>query len=206
MTEKLRLSEHNADSAHLSGRRQNNDTKDDYLEDRQSSLAARLKNGDRTAAAELVEMYYEQVFLYMRRLGHDRQISEDLTQEAFLNAWYHIGQLKEGKALTSWLFRIASNVSKLYWRKHKSKKLVSLEWVENPETGILVDDGSDEYEQLERLRQAVAELPNKLREVVVLHYLQHLTIGETAEAASIREGTCKSRLSRALRILRKQLP
>jgi len=75
------------------------------LEDGHDSLASRLKDGDRVAAAELVEMYYRRIFLYMRRLGHDRQVSEDLTQESFLNAWYHIGQLKEGKALASWLYR-----------------------------------------------------------------------------------------------------
>ncbi|MHC4743038.1 MAG: RNA polymerase sigma factor [Planctomycetota bacterium] len=205
MAKKLKLPEQKADSAHLVIERQSIDTKDDHLENRQNSLAARLRKGDRIAAVELVEMYYEQIFLYMRRLGHDRQTSEDLTQEAFLNAWYHIGQLKEGKALTSWLFRIASNVSKLYWRRHKSKQMVSLEWVDAPEKKILDPDRSDEYEQLEQLRQAVAELPNKLKEIIVLHYLQHLTIAEVAEAANIRQGTCKSRLSRALKILRKRL-
>lgn len=206
MAKKLKSPEHKAESAHLVIKRQSIDTKDDHLEDRQNLLAARLRDGDRIAAAELVEMYYEQVFLYMRRLGHDRQISEDLTQEAFLNAWYHIGQLKEDKALTSWLFRIASNVSKLYWRRHKNKQMVSLEWIDAPEDKILDADRSDEYEQLERLRQAVTELPNKLKEIIVLHYLQHLTIAETAEVANIRQGTCKSRLSRALKTLRKRLP
>lgn len=205
MEKKLRLPEHNAAPAHLVSERQSIGTKDDHLEDRQNSLAARLRRGDRIAAAELVEMYYKQVFLYMRRLGHDRQTSEDLTQEAFLNAWYHIGQLKEGKALTSWLFRIAGNVSRLHWRRHKSKHMVSLEWVETLENKILDAGRSDEYEQLEQLRRIVAELPNRLKEVIVLHYLQHLTIAETAEAANIRQGTCKSRLSRALRILRKRL-
>ena len=142
----------------------------------------------------------------MRRLGHDRQVSEDLTQESFLNAWYHIGQLKEGKALASWLYRIATNVSKLYWRRHKGKKVVSIEWIDAPEDKILDADKSGQYEQLEQLRQVVAQLPVKLREVIVLHYMQHLTIAQAAEAASVRPGTFKSRLGRALKILRKQLP
>jgi RNA polymerase sigma factor (sigma-70 family) len=51
----------------------------------------------------------------------------------------------------------------------------------------------------------VGELPRKLREAIVLHYMQHLTISEAAEAAGIREGTFKSRLNRALRALRKQV-
>ena len=153
MAKKLKSPEQKADSAHPIGKRQNIDTKDDHLEDGQNSLVARLRDGDRVAAAELVEMYYEQIFLYMRRLGHDRQVSEDLTQESFLNAWYHIGQLKEGKALASWLYRIASNVSKLYWRRHKGKQMVSIEWIDAPEDRLLKTDNSGEYEQLEQLRQ-----------------------------------------------------
>jgi len=206
MAKKLKSTEHEVDSAHRITERQNIDTKDEHLEDRQDSLAARLRNGDRSAAAELVGMYYQQIFLYMRRLGHDRQVSVDLTQESFLNAWYHIGQLKDGKALASWLYRIASNVSKLYWRRHKGKKLLSVEWIDTPEKAIIDSDRSSEYEQLEQLQQAVGQLPIKLKEVIVLHYMQHLTIAQAAEAAGIRQGTFKSRLSRALKILRKQLP
>ena len=74
-----------------------------YLEKRRDSLAARLRAGDSTAATELVDIYYEQIYLFMRRLGHSRQASEDLTQESFLQAWHHIGQLRDGKALNSWL-------------------------------------------------------------------------------------------------------
>ncbi len=206
MLKKLKSPEHKAESAHRIDEQPSINTKDDDLEDVQDWLAERLREGDRAAAARLVEMYYQQIFLYMRRLGHDRQESEDLTQESFLNAWYHIGQLKDGKALASWLYRIASNVSKLYWRRHKGTKIVSIEWIDAPEDGIVQSSTSSEYEQLEALRQAVAQLPIKLKEVVVLHYMQHLTIAEAAKAVGIRQGTFKSRLSRALKSLRKQLP
>ena len=59
----------------------------------------------------------------MRAVGHNRQTSEDLTQETFLRAWYHIGQLRDGKALNGWLFRIAGNVSKLHHRRHKDRPM-----------------------------------------------------------------------------------
>ncbi|MBN2269329.1 MAG: RNA polymerase sigma factor [Sedimentisphaerales bacterium] len=206
MLKKLKSPEHEAESAHHIDKQPSINTKDDELEDVQDWLAERLREGDRAAAVRLVEMYYPQIFLYMRRLGHDRQESEDLTQESFLNAWYHIGQLKDGKALASWLYRIASNVSRLYWRQHKGKKIVSIEWIDAPEDRIVENNASSEYEQLEALRQAVAQLPIKLKEVVVLHYMQHLTIAEAAKAVGIRQGTFKSRLSRALKTLRKKLP
>ena len=65
-----------------------------YSDKQKEALADRLRTGNRDAAAELVDMYYKQIYLFMRRLGHGSQISEDLTQESFLRVWQHIGQLK----------------------------------------------------------------------------------------------------------------
>ena len=177
------------------------------MEKRPDSLAGRLKTGNRAAAAELVDIYYERIYLFMRRLGHSCQVSEDLTQEIFLRAWQHIGQLKSDKSINSWLYRIAVNVSRQHWRGLKDKDALSIEGI-----GIDVPDGNDaerdkigHREQLSRLRNGVAMLPIKLREAVVLHYMQHLTIAEAAEAAGVRKGTFKSRLNRALKALRKQI-
>ena len=141
----------------------------------------------------------------MRRLGHDRQVSEDLTQESFFNAWHHIGQLRDGKALDSWLYRIAANVSKLYWRRHKHKEVVGIDIVDMAES---TEDGRDRissFEKLEELKHAVEKLPRKLKETIVLHYMQQLTIAKAAEALDIKEGTFKSRLNKALRVLRKEV-
>ena len=169
-------------------------------------LSARLRAGDRAAAAELVDAYYEQIYLFMRRLGHDRHASEDLTQEVFFNAWHHIGQLKDDKALNGWLYRIATNVSRLYWRRHRHNEVVGIEQIDLPagseEAG---PEKAGHQEQLELVRDAVAKLPVKLRETIVLHYMQQLTIAEAAEIAGIRQGTFKSRLNRALRTLKKSV-
>ena len=207
MAKKSKLTEQNTGFAHPISGQVDADKKEKYLEELRDSLAGRLRDGDHAAADEFVDMYNEQIFLFMRRLGHGRQVSEDLTQESFLQAWQHISQLRNGKALNGWLYRIASNVSKLYWRKHKGREMASIEGVgidvpENSEAGC---DIVGHYEQLGRLKNAVAYLPGKLRQTVVLHYMQHLTIAEAAEAAGVREGTFKSRLNRALETLRKQV-
>jgi RNA polymerase sigma-70 factor (ECF subfamily) len=174
------------------------------LERRRNSLAARLKAGDHAAAVELVDIYYEQIYLYMRRLGHSCPASEDLTQEIFLAAWQHIGQLKDSKGLNGWLYRIAGNASRLYWRRHKGKQMVSIEGFDAPD-GSENEDRIGNYEEFEQLSSAIGRLSDKLMEAVVLHYMQHLTISEAAEAAGVREGTFKSRLSRALESLRKEV-
>jgi RNA polymerase sigma-70 factor (ECF subfamily) len=207
MAKKAKLTEQKAGFAHQKNGSVVADRREKHLDELQDSLAARLRAGDRAAAGELVDMYNQRIYLYMRRLGHNRQVSEDLTQECFIRAWQHIGQLKNGRALNSWLYRIASNVSRLHWRKHKGRESPSIEGIgidvpENDEAG---SNRVEQYEQLGRLKNAVAGLPIKLRQAIVLHYMQQLTIAEAAEAAGVRQGTFKSRLNRALEMLRKQI-
>lgn len=170
-----------------------------------ASLAERLRHGERTAAAEFVDRYYERVYLFMRAVGHDRQMSEDLAQETFLRAWYHIGQLRDGKALNGWLFRIAGNVSRLHHRRLKGKDTVTLDGIEPPSGGMDGALRAGQREQYEHLQGAVARLPWKLKQAVILHYMEQLTIAEAADAAGIREGTLKSRLNRGLEALRKEV-
>jgi RNA polymerase sigma factor (sigma-70 family) len=168
-------------------------------------LTGRLRRGDRAAAEELVDCYYDRVYLFLRAVGHDRQTSEDLTQETFMLAWNHIGQLRDGRALSSWLFRIAGNVSRVYWRKHKDAGVAGGAGYEALAGGGGGLDGVTGQEELARLRAAVTRLPRKLRQAVVLHYMEQLTISEAADAAGVRQGTLKSRLNRALEALRKEM-
>jgi RNA polymerase sigma-70 factor (ECF subfamily) len=177
----------------------------EYSEQRQNSLAARLRAGESRAAAELVDIYYQQLYVFFRRLGHNSQASEDLTQESFLAAWRHIGQLRSGKTLNSWIYRIASNASKQYWRRRPVGEAIGIEGIDVASGGEPVSDESGNLEQLGKLKSAVAELPMKMKQAVVLHYMQHLTIVEAAEAAGVRCGTFKSRLNRALKDLKRRV-
>lgn len=205
MEKKVKLSEQKADLTYLKSTQRNLGRDKEHHSQERDSLASRLRAGDRTAAAELVDVYYEQIYLFMRRLGHDLQASEDLTQESFFNAWHHIGQLKDGKALNGWLYRIASNVSKLHWRKHKHKEIIGIEGLEMPQSGEDEHEKMEYNEQLEHLKDAVERLPMKLRETIILHYMQQLTIAEATDAAGLNQGTFKSRLNRALKNLRKEI-
>jgi RNA polymerase sigma-70 factor (ECF subfamily) len=90
-------------------------------------------------------------------------------------------------------YRIAGNNSRLYWRKHTCKETVSIESIDTADRSSDDSDRIVHNEQLKRLKAGVTRLPMKFRQVVVLHYMQHLTTAEAAEAAGIREGTFKSR-------------
>jgi len=203
MSKKVKFTEQAAELAHLINVQQDADRNRENQGQKMDLLVSRLRSGDRTAAEELVDLYYQQIYLYMRRLGHNHQESEDLTQESFLQAWHHIGQLHDGKALKSWLYRIAGNASRLYLRRNKDKKAISIEGFDVPASSRNDCNKAEDNEQLERLESSIARLPIKMKQAVVLHYLQKLTIVEAAEAAGVRKGTFKSRLNRALEVLRK---
>lgn len=205
MRKDAQVAEQNEGSAHLTsesavvGRDRPSPAEDD------AALASRLSRGERTAAEDLVSRYYERIYLFMRAVGHNRQTSEDLTQETFLRAWYHIGQLRDGKALNGWLFRIASNVSKLHHRRHKDRPTVDLDTIEPQAGGADGSSHAGDREQMGRVHEAVARLPWKLKQAIVLHYMEQLTISEAAEAVGIRQGTLKSRLNRGLETLREEV-
>jgi len=205
MNEKSKLAEQKANPAYLMGEQRDLGVSRELLHQSQDSLSARLRAGDRAVATELVDKYYEQIYLFMRRLGHDRHAAEDLTQETFFSAWHHIGQLKDDKALNGWLYRIAANVSRLHWRRHRHQETVGIEQIDVADSGEAGPDAAGRREQLGQVRDAVARLSANLRQTIVLHYMQQLTIAEAAEAAGVRQGTFKSRLNRALRALKESM-
>jgi RNA polymerase sigma-70 factor (ECF subfamily) len=202
MQKDAQATEQNEDSAHLNRERAIVGLDHPVPAEADAALAGRLSRGERTAAEDLVNRYYERIYLFMRAMGHNRQTSEDLTQETFLRAWYHIGQLRDGKALNGWLFRIAGNASKLHHRRHKDRPMVDLDSIEPQAGGIDGSQRAGDREQMGQLHEAVARLPWKLKQAIVLHYMEQLTISEAAEAAGIRAGTLKSRLNRGLEALR----
>jgi RNA polymerase sigma-70 factor (ECF subfamily) len=205
MQKDAQTAEQNEGSAHLTGELATIDQDRAMAVEDDARLAARLRKGEHAAAEDLVTRYYERIYLFMRAVGHGRQTSEDLTQETFLRAWCHIGQLRDGKALNGWLFRIASNVSKLHHRRHQERPTVDLDSIEPPAGGADGSQQAGEREQMMHLHEAVARLPWKLRQAVVLHYMEQLTISEAADAAGIRSGTLKSRLNRGLAALRAEV-
>lgn len=176
-----------------------------HLEAKSMALVSRLKAGDRSAATELVAAYYRQIYWFMRRLGHSREVSEDLTQETFFQAWYKIEQLRSDGSFKPWLYRIAGNIAKGYAKKYGHKFEIGVEEIDEPLQDESGTQRIEDEEVLEELNQDISRLSVKLKEAIVLHYLQNLTIAEAAEAAGIRQGTLKSRLNRALSILRKRL-
>ena len=159
------------------------------------NLVRRLRRGDRDACRDLVRRYHESVYGHLRRLGADPLLAEDLTQETYARAWNRIETLRKATSLRSWLLTIARNQF-LQWVRVKRVDTAAIE--DLPEAA----DRAPTVESDLALRDAVARLEPELQERVALHYFQGLTLREVGAVLETPVGTVKSRIHRALALLR----
>ncbi len=121
---------------------------------------------------------------------------EDAVQEAILRAYNKLGSLKKEQFFKTWLVRIL--IHECYKIRRYRKKVVSYEDYINSEDTTEPKDYSELY-------LSIMKLDEDLRTLVILYYIEGFSVAETAEILKMREGTVKSRLSRARINLKKYL-
>jgi len=160
------------------------------------ALVDRAKENDYTAYEQLYRLHVGRVVALCVRLCKDRDIAEDLAQEAFILAWVKLHSFRGDSAFGSWLYRIATNTALSYLRKQKPFQ-----------NSIDIDDTAEESlpdgiaEKMD-LEEAIAQLPDGARAVFVLYSLQGYTHDEIAELLGIAQGSSKAQLHRARKLLR----
>ena len=177
------------------------------MKTRIKSLCRRAKKADKDAACELLKIYYAEVYAYLRRLCGSRHDAEDLTQQTFLKAWSSLDGFAGRSKFSTWLYRIAHNTFLDWLRKNTASTQSSLDqwWNEcinqNPDPFANVS----ERQLAERLYEAVEQLDEGKKHVVLLHYYQGLSIRETAKVLNVATSTVKYRLREGFKILRVKL-
>lgn len=178
-------------------------------------LLAYRDSGDRRHFGRLVKRYERELYNYLRRYLGDAEMAEDVFQAAFLQVHLKCHTFEEGRRFRPWLYTIATNQAIDAQRRTKRHKMVSLDRGGNQsstdEVGTLVDllvssepapaAQLDDQERQKVMRQAVQELPESLKKVVVLVYYQGLKYREAAEILDVPVGTIKSRLHTAIQKL-----
>ena len=163
------------------------------------------ESGDNGCFAELFVRYRQKVFLACRGFFPDGGTAEDTTQEAFLRAWRGLAGWRREGAFSTWLFALAMNVYRSELKRIPVPP-VSLEQVADIRD-LRPQDGGLEAENRDRaVRRAVAALPLKYREVLILYYFHEMDIAATAGSLALPEGTAKARLYRGRELLRAKLP
>lgn len=163
---------------------------------------------DTEAAGRLYDKYYSAVLSYIYHCTFDSTVTEDLTSNVFLAAIRNIGQYKWRQVpFRAWLYRIATNEVRMYWRRQKRFTVTSFqrnskyqkEQNHELESGNpSVGDSMAAVEEHRLVHKALLELRMKYRTVIILRYFEDKAIAEICDITGRKEGTVKSQLHRGL--------
>jgi RNA polymerase sigma-70 factor, ECF subfamily len=176
-------------------------------------LAAR--SGDQEAFATLIKRYSPMVFAIALRYARVREDAEDIVQETFHSAFFHLDQFEGKSAFLTWLTRIAINHALMLLRSRRSRRESSMDASNKEEIAASVlaipdprPNPEASYfarEKVEVLTAAVGKLKPRLRTAIELRELADLSTRETARRMGISIGAVKARVFQGRKHLRKAL-
>lgn len=161
-----------------------------------------LAQGDKRAAGILYDRYHEKVYGYFVRMTHDREASQDLTQNVFLKVIRYSQSWKEDKTFAYWLFRIARNIMVDFFRGNKHYT----EYDKEPEIAAREQDealrNTDTRESYELLLEAMTKLTPDYRELIEMNRFQGFSYKEIAATIDSTENAVKVKTFRAIQKLK----
>ena len=167
-----------------------------------AELLAAFRAGDRNAFGALVRRYQRPVLAIARRFARDEDDAEDLAQRAFINASERAEGWRGG-SFKSWLFRIVINLAKNHLRDvARFDRSTEAAELETRSEASSAEERIARTQQQRALREAVARLPRRQREVLLLRIDGDLPFAEIAATLGITEGNAKVNFHHAVRKLK----
>jgi len=189
---------------------------------RDEELVARIKEGEDWATEELVNRYQQKTYAIAYHMcGEDREEAKDLTQEAFLRVFRSLGKFRGDSLFYTWFYRIVVNVCLDSRRRSRRWKQIFSPWRQvqrgKGSEGDVPEEQPDMRDDInpvsalsgkqfaKEIKKSLKALPERQRLVFQLKVLHGMSIREIAQVIGTAEGTVKSHLFRATRILREEL-
>ncbi len=176
-----------------------------------ADLYARFTAGDDAAFRTIIRRYKNGLYAFLRRFLNDQSLIEDIFQETFLQIFTSRENFDTSRPLRPWLFTIAANKAKDALRKQQRSTALTIGTVADSEQmsfdDVLNSITSDKVvpydhmarnETATRVRQVIANMPENLREILILSYFNKFSYKQMASILSIPIGTVKSRLHTAV--------
>jgi len=182
----------------------------------EEEMIARVCAGEKTLFHELIRPYTRVMFGYAEAILHNAADSEEAVQEAALKVYLNLSKLEDPMRFRAWLLQIVINEARMYRRKLRRQLYEPLEdddqtdesdsvprqfadWHELP------DEALDAVQLRDAVRQAVAELPEHYREVLLLIDSQRIDYANAAVVLGVSVGVIKTRVHRARMKVQEQL-
>ncbi|MEM7308411.1 MAG: RNA polymerase sigma factor [Planctomycetota bacterium] len=174
------------------------------------AFAQRLRDREPAALERFFELYFDRLYAFVRRSVGAEHLAEDLVQEVFLRIHRALPSYDPARALDPWVFRIAANRLRDYWRSREYRATsrasqVEPSWFADHAPVAEDEPLSERDEILVRLRAAVDGLPEVSRVVVQLRGFEGLSFDSIARIVGRSEAAVRKRYSRALAALRASL-
>jgi RNA polymerase sigma-70 factor (ECF subfamily) len=176
-----------------------------------------IRRDDPGAFEEFVQRYGGRIYGFGLRVCGQPEDAKDVAQETLLRAFQSLKEVKEPRALRSWLYRVVSNACLMRRRKGKfePERELGLDElmpqsreeaeIQIPDVSRLPDDEAVREEVRSAVRAGIGELPPQYRTVLLLRDIEQLSTREVAEALGVPGSTVKMRLHRARLMLRRLL-
>lgn len=173
----------------------------------EKAVVTRILQGDLRAFELVVKQYERLVFHMARRIVKDERLLEDVCQEAFIKVHKSLVRFSFQSKLSTWIARIAYLTAVNYARKYNRERISDYPenienyhfTVETPEK-ILTKKETAQY-----LEQLITQLPESYRTTLTLYHLNEFSCNEISEITGMPEGTVKSNLFRARKLLKDKL-
>lgn len=171
----------------------------------EDELVRASARGDQDAFEQLVNRYRRLVMHVAVRLMGDMSLAEDVAQEAFIKVYRGLPRYRPEKPFVHWLRRVVGNA--VLDELRRRRPVVSLDGMEQPPASDAADpqDVTDQHALQQAVREAIAMLPPRYREIITLQIFHELTYEEIARTLNLPLGTVMWRLNMAKRLLRRQL-
>jgi RNA polymerase sigma factor (sigma-70 family) len=190
------------------------DPKRNESREEDAALIKRALKGDQKAFRRLRMKYYDAIYNAIYRMIHDKEEVSDLTQEAFIKAFTSLTSFNDEYAFSTWLFKIATNNSIDYIRRKKLQTFSIDKPIESKDSDYTFEIPDSTYEadtelianqRKKFLDDAIASLPPRYRQVIILRHVEEKEYQEIAKLLKLPLGTVKAHIFRARELLYKKL-
>ncbi len=172
-----------------------------------AALLVAFANGDAAAGRALVARLGPKLFAHAARVLGDRAEAEDVVQDAMLKLWKIAPDWRQGEAqVSTWAYRVVANLCTDRLRRRKTRAQVDIDAVAEPEADMLsAVEQMTEAARADALQAALATLPDRQRQAVVLRHLEGLSNPEIADILDIGVEAVESLTARGKRALKAAL-
>ncbi len=182
----------------------------EYLTEKEKRLVETILSGDKNAFRQIISDYQKLVSHIVNKMISNSSVHEDLCQEVFIKVYKNLSGFGSNSKLSTWIGKISYNHCLNYIEKKKMPA-----WSDLGDGTLSIDSVSGDFKTpleltelsdiSERLREQINNLPGKFRLILTMYHLDELKYGEIAKIMKLPEGTVKSYLFRARKLLKENL-